>query len=183
MTGKLVFGMLAGLAVLVLLVFVSIWLEKRKNQQEYDERQKQIQGKAAMFALGLGSCWYLGLFMAMQYRMAIPLSAATLLVLGLCLQLLAFHIYCLVRGIGLPLKKTGWTMPSIYAINGCTQFMLFRNDKGYLEAYEAYIKLEPDTTLPDPGDGTMIWIHLILAISLMAMAVIYLIAILREVRE
>lgn len=183
MTGKLIFGMLGALAALVLLTLVSTWLEKRRNQQEYDERQKQIQGKAAMFALGIGSCWYLGLFVAMQYRMALPLPAATLLVLGLCLQLLAFHIYCLVRGIGLPLKKTGWTMPSVYGINSITQFILFRNDKGYLEAYQAYIQLEPNTTLPDPGDGTMIWIHLILAVSLMAMAVIYLIAILREVRE
>jgi len=183
MAGKLVSGMLAAMAVFVLLAFVSIWHEKHRKRQEYDERQEQIQGKAAVFALLLGSCYYLGLFAAMTFAESLPLPESTLLILGLCLQLLSYHLYCLVRGIGLPLNQAGWTMPALYGFNGITQFILFRNNMGYLEAYRAYSTVEPNHTLPAPGDGASLWLQLIMAVTFIAMAVIYLIPLLREERE
>lgn len=183
MGGKLIFGMLVAMAVMVLLAIISIWSEKRRQQQEYDERQEQIQGKAAMFALLLGSCYYLGLFAAMTFAEMLPLPESTLLILGLCLQLLSYHLYCLVRGIGLPLNQTRWMMPVVYGFNGITQFILFRNNMRYLEAFHAYSEVEPNHTLPDPGDGASIWLQLIMAVTFMAMAVIYLIPLLREERD
>lgn len=181
-TGKMLLcflGILAGLAALA--VFVA-WVEKKRPNEEYDERQKLIRGKAYRFGFYVGLVFYIAAFAYLESGQELPMKTSTVLFLGLLIQLLAFHIYCLVENAALPLGDKGWLMVASYSIICVSNLINYRNQVKYTEVYWQYIKLEPDSTLPVP-DGTDSWLCLLLGITGGALAVMYLIRLLWKEKD
>lgn len=174
---------LGAIEVLVLLTLVVVWLENRRENEEYDERQKLIQGKAWHFSAMVGMVYYLALFACLELNWNLPLGTSMLLFIGLVIQVLCYHIYCVVRKAGLPMCQRTGRMIGIYAVLSVLQFCNFRKMQIYVKDYRLFITHFPDTDIPNPGNGELAWVCFIMSVTFACMAVLYFIALYRETRD
>lgn len=166
-------AILGGMAVLVALCMVVIRIEKRSPDTEYDERQKQVRGNAyrisfyVSFAyfLALLYCVGLGVFDEME-------SVATLLFTGVVIQMMVFHIYCLLAHAALPLSDKGKPWRAIWGHAGLSA-MNFGNFGMGVFLDGRYAK--------NASGGH--WRNLILAIAFGLLALMHLIQYLRDRRD
>ena len=175
-----ILGAIATLAAITLAV---VWLENRRENEEYDERQKLIQGKAWQYAATVGIIYYMGIFAGMEFEWNLRLGTSMLVFIGVVTMVLCYHIYCVVRGGCLPVFQKAGRMIGIYSVLSILQFVDFRRKQQYIEAYEVYTAYVPDTDLPDPGNGELAWICLIMSVTFAVMAVLYFIALYMESKD
>lgn len=178
-TGKVLIGSLIVMGLLVALCWISIWWQKRFPGRDYDERQKQVQGNAYHFAFNVGACYYLSLFIWLSFGET-PLDSPAMILVGVMIQAVAYHVYCLMKNAALPLENKGWLMVASYGLICIANILNFRSRMQYYEAYWQYVKVEPDTTLPVPENLELAWVMLMLAVASGILALVYLRSLLRQ---
>lgn len=163
------------LAALALMAALASWIEKKWPNQEYDERQKLIQGRGYRFAGFVTVIVCLVGYAYLELDGTLPLGTSGVLIAVALIQLTAFHIYCLIKNVALPLGNKGWLTVAGYALISVANLLNFRNQVKYIEAYQAYVKLEPNTTLPAAEMGDGVWAFLFLGITGGVLALMHLI--------
>lgn len=166
---------LAALAVLTAAALIAVWVQKKFPGEGCDERQKQIRGDAYRFSFWVGILLCAGLYGWSYMGNEIPLETETLLVLGIYAQVLAFHLYCLTRGMELPLASRGRLTIAMYALVVFANVQSFFGNLEYAEAYELYSKVEPDTTLIPGVVGERTYLMMASAVVFAALALMHLI--------
>jgi len=174
MNGKVMLWCLGALAVLFVLALVTVWMEKVRPGKAYDERQQMLRGKAYRFAFFVGTGCFLVGFICLEWGGALELKTSTVLFICLMVQLMAFHVYCMLKDVSLPLGDKGWLTVIGYACIGISNLMNYRSKRQYAEAYEQYIKVEPDTTLPAPTGGPELVVFQILGITALILAAMHI---------
>lgn len=169
MTVSTVLGYSAAAVVgIVVLCLGVMYLEKKAPGKEYDERQKLIRGNAFRLSFAVGIGWQMVLFVMVDLEKELPLGISTLIFLGLLVQILVQHIYCLLNHAALPLsQKVGLTI-GVYLLAGFVHLTSFRN------GMELYQKIGAQLGYTEPWEE--IWIKLFLSLSFFILAVLHLIA-------
>ena len=111
---------LAVLAGIVLLCAGGIRWEKHhcvEKDAEYDERQKYARGNAYRLSFYVSFCYFLGLLFGMPFLEEME-TVYMLLFIGVGLQLMVFHVYCLLSHSALPLSETDRPWRVIYIYSG-----------------------------------------------------------------
>lgn len=154
-----VFGVLLAM---VLLCMAAIWLEKKAPGEDYDERQKIARGNAYRLSFFVGAFYFLGLFFYLEISKKLDHVVFWLFV-GMELQLMTFHIYCLLKRSALPFSKK----PLHSAISyGLLAVLWVVNFFSWRRADSRFAMGITDNTL----------MQLILAVSFGALSVMYLIS-------
>lgn len=166
---------LAALAVVTAAALIAVWVQKRFPGEGCDERQKQIRGDAYRFSFWVGIALGTGLFGWSRMGNEIPLETETLLALGISAEVVAFHLYCLVRGMELPLASRGRLTMTVYVLVAFANVRGFFGNLEYAEAYEFYSKVEPDTTLVPGVVGESTYLMMASAVVFTALALMHLI--------
>lgn len=172
-----------GLAVLAVAAVIGAWLEKKYPGEGCDERQKLIRGEAYRFSFWVGLLLDAGLYFWLRYGFDFELGTETVLFVGVQIQIVAFHLYCLVKRMELPLaRRSRWTA-AVYGLIAVMNFRNFFGNLEYAEAYDAYSKIYPDTTLTPGVVGEDTYLMLVAGVAFAALAAIHLIQYFWERRE
>lgn len=162
---------LGAIAALMALCMAVIRLEKRNDSGEFDERQRQIQGNAYRLSFYVGFVYFLGLRFCL-FHFGEMEAVATLLFAGIVIQLMVYHIYCLLNHAALPLSDKGkpWRMIWVHGWLSAINFTNF-GMKVFLVGRYA------NKDASDP------WGELILAVAFAALALMHLIQYFRDRKE
>lgn len=136
-TGSALLWCLGVLTALVGLCWVVSFFQQHLPSETYDERQKQVRGRANGLAFGFGYVYFLVLFACLELEVELPLEVASLVILGLLMQAMILQIYAMLHNVQLPLGKRHWTSVLAYGILGLSYLYLFHNRKDALRVAEA----------------------------------------------
>ena len=173
MIGKMLLLILGILAGLVLLCACVIWFEKRAPGETYDERQKIARGNAYRLSTWVGLIYTIAAFAYLEFQSeSAAVEATTLLFVGLELQLMAFHIYCLLTNSAMPLGEKGWITVGGYLCCGSMNFQSFRQTRG------SYARIYGSDVIPEEC-----WMFFSLAVTFVTLAAMHLIRLLWKEKE
>lgn len=92
---------ITGLCVLLM------WLEKKIPSKRFDERQQQVRGKAANWALWTGFIYFSAIALV---SILLPEEMKkywfAVILVGLALETLVYYVYCVVNDAHIPLLKS-----------------------------------------------------------------------------
>ena len=173
------FGLVLFLSTIVITALAGacglvVYLEHNFPSEKYDERQKAARGNAYRFSQGVGMVYYIGLlayFVFHTGKSEWPLEPFLLLMLGILIQLLSFHIYCLITHSALPLGEKPLPMVVSYSLLGIMYLVQF---------FAQYI---PEDTPWLVGAESYNLFRLLLAFSFFSLAILHLITLLRKEKE
>lgn len=180
-TGSVLLWSLGTVAVLLLLCLIDIWFEKKFPGESYDERQRQVRGNAWGLASTIGVAYFLILYACLELKIELPLEVSTLIFIGLDIQLIVFHIYCLLNNAALPLGHNGWLTAGGYAFSGILYFINFRSRQKYLEWHTLYGEDSLGVTWAEATEDT--YLMLLVCITFIALAAMHLIRLLWKEKE
>lgn len=124
-----VIGIIVGVLVFVIaLCAATVWMEKKFPGKEYDERQKVAKGRGYRLSFWVGMVYYLAVAIIFigQVDGEKTVEPYLLILVGLILQAMVDHTYCLLTHSALPLSQNRvWAIIS-YVICGTLQFCSFR---------------------------------------------------------
>lgn len=145
-TGIVLFLFAVAVMVIAAICAAVVHIEKNFPGEKYDERQKIARGNACRFSLWLGEIYYLILlpyFVMHIGKTEWEAEPFLLISVGVVLQVLGFHTYCLLTHSALPLGQK--PMPAIlnYCLIGVMHQVLYfrwRIPEGTvgLSGYESY---------------------------------------------
>ncbi len=160
------------LAVVVLLCLGVIWLETNFPSAEYDERQKQAQGRASRMGFLTGMIYFgvVSLVLLQQVDGPKHIEPWLLVFFGFMLMIVVDHTYCFLAHAVLPLSQKPLTSIVGYALLGAVQVWYAA------DAVEWF-------PLSFVGHGTGGWVHLLTGISFLYLALMHLIQYLRDKRD
>lgn len=166
-------GIVIGVLVaIILFCLVNMWIEKRYPSEDYDERQKLVQGRASSLGMGIGLI-YLVVVMGIlinQVDKEKTIEPFLLVLWGFLLPIMVDHTYCFIGQAALPLsQKPLWNIIS-YAILGVLHLWKFGNG----------LKLFP---LSFVGKGASSWIYLSTGICFLYLSLMHIIQFLRDRKE
>lgn len=146
------------LAALLGICAIAIQIQKNNPGQQYDERQKQARGEAYRLSFWAGTIYYLLIALGIGLEEPDSDLVFSLLMAGLLGQVMLLHFYCFLTHAALPLgeKPLG---------NAVCYFVL-----GAMYLYEYFFM----------GRG---WIKLTVGLCILTMALLHLIAHIRQNRE
>lgn len=102
------------LAAIVMLCFVVTWVENKIPKTEYDERQKNVQGKAYALSFNVGLLYFIPVTIWQMLQAEAGkmfMEMYLILFLGIWIQMMLFNTYCIFHGAGLPLSsKCSWAL-------------------------------------------------------------------------
>ena len=107
-TGIVLFLFAVVVMAIAAICAVVVHIEKNFSGEKYDERQKIARGNACRFSLWIGEIYYLILlpyFVMHIGKGTWKVEPFLLITAGMVLQLLGFHIYCLLTHSALPLGQ------------------------------------------------------------------------------
>ena len=160
------------LGAVVLLCLGVIWLETNFPSAEYDERQKQAQGRASRMGFLTGVIYFgvVSVILLQQVDGPKRIEPWLLVFFGFMLMIVADHTYCFLAHASLPLSQK--PLPPIvgYALLGVVQVWY---------TVDAVERLP----LSFVGHGTGGWLHLLTGISFLYLAMMHLIQYLRDKRD
>ena len=161
--------MLGLLLALVLICIAVIWLERKFPSEKYDERQKQARGNAHRVSFTLGMVYYLVILAIMIRQVDQPkiVEPYLLLFMGILLQVMTVHIYCILTHAALPLSEKPGLAVGSYLL--CAICHLLSND---------FTK-----PMPFVGRGSERWVWLAGMISFFALAIMHGISLMRREKE
>lgn len=128
-TGTVLLWCFGVLAALVGLCWVVSFFQQHSPSEKYDERQKQVRGRANGLAFGFGYVYFLVLFACLELGVELPLEVASLVILGLLMQAMILQIYAMLHNVQLPLGKKHWTSVLVYGLLGGSYLYLFHSRK------------------------------------------------------
>lgn len=164
---------IAVLAVLVLICAVSLWWNRSGENKAYDERQLVEQGRARVVAGTVGEIYFF-LLMVLLFdenswlTQRIPLYLV--IFIGLMIQSMVYHIYCVMTHALLPFGKSPVLTISTSVLMSLIQFGYYAMD------------YQMERHIPGVLDQDSL-LHLILGVVFAFYALIHLIALLRKERE
>ena len=103
-----VVGMIVGtLALVIVLCAAAVWIEKKFPGKEYDERQKAARGRGYRLSFWVGFAYFVGvaLVLLQQVDGEKTVEPYLLVFIGLMLQGVVEHTYCLFTHSALPLSQ------------------------------------------------------------------------------
>ena len=155
------------LVALVLLCWVTIWLERKYPSENYDERQKQARGNAYRLSFWVGIVYYFTVMCVMIFGDGIAVEPYLLLFFGFMLQIMVLHIYSVMTHAAVPLsEKPGVAVISYFAVGVMNLLM---ND--YSQPF------------PLVGERSISSVRPVLGIFALALAGMHLIQLLRDRKE
>lgn len=122
-------GMIVGVLALVMaLCAAAVWLEKKFPGKEYDERQKIAKGRGYRLAFWVGILYYavIGIVLIGQVDGEKTVEPYLLVMIGLMLQAMVDHTYCLFTHSALPLSQNRVVTVFGYVVCGTLQLVQFR---------------------------------------------------------
>jgi len=161
---------IAVLAVLVLICAVALWWNRSGENKSYDERQLVEQGRARAVADTVEMVYYFCLMVYLTYTgygNMETLPVFDLIFIGLLIQFMTYHIYCLMTHALLPFGQS-----PILTI--CTSMLMSLVQFGYYGL---------DNWGEAPGSGELEVLHLVAGTAFAFYALLHLIALLRKERE
>jgi len=161
--------MLAALAGIAVLCGICLWMGKKAPTEEFDERQKIEHGKAANISMNTGLFYFIGVMMWMELG-ELPADPGFLIFAGLLLELMVYHVYCLMTDAALPLSKNVKT-----SIGGYTTL-------GVVWALRASL-YDPNWDMTLHGRGMGFWMFAMTSFFCFALAAMHLISYLRNKKE
>ena len=164
-----VLAILGAWAALVVLCWIVIQEEKQSVDENYDERQIQAQGNAYRLSFYVSLCYYLGLLFfggLLESREAVYLA----LVIGVVLQMMVYHIYCLLTHAALSVSGKPLTAVFFYGAAAVLNFAHFA------------MMVFQDGCYAEYASGN-VWVRLITAMSFGALSLMHLIQYFRDKRE
>ena len=168
----IVIGALIIIGVLLLLAVLCWgvrWLERNVPLERYDERQNLARGNAFRVSFWVGMLWYAAAMLCAAGDM-LPVDDWLLIYGGVMLQIMVFHIYCLMSGSALPLSAKPLPTTLSYAILGVGQLWDTLTNMWVRE-------------MPLTGRGSNVWFHLTAAVCFFSLASMHLIQYFWERRE
>lgn len=161
------------IAVLAAVCAIVVYLERNFPGEKYDERQKVARGNAYRLCFWVGMVYYLILipYLVMGVYDEWVVEPYLLVTIGFILQMLSFHIYCLMTHSALPLgEKPIPTVVSYFLLGGMylAQYLLL-NTGG--------------NTVDFSGYESVNGLRLLMALGFCFLAVVHLIAYLRKEKE
>ena len=160
------------LAAIIVFCIANMWIEKRYPSEDYDERQKLIQGRASSLGMGIGLI-YLVVVMGIlinQVDKEKTIEPFLLVLWGFLLPIMVDHTYCFIGQAALPLSQKPWYSIISYAILGTLHLWKFNNG----------LKLFP---LSFVGKGTSAWIYLSTGICFLYLSLMHIIQYFRDRKE
>ena len=176
-TGVVLLLFIAVIALIALAGVLAVYVERNFPSGKYDERQKIARGDAYRFSCWVGMVYYLGLMAYFTFRVGESewvLEPFLLVTIGILLQLLSFHIYCLITHSALPLgEKPLPTIIGHFVLGGMYLVMYFGQ------------RTPLDTAEAAGYDGALSFnlLSLLIALEFFTFAVTHLIAYLRKEKE
>lgn len=168
-----IIGMIVGILVLVIgLCAAAVWAEKKFPGKEYDERQKIAKGRGYRLSFWVGTIYYLGVVLVLirQVDGEKTVEPYLLVLVGLILQAIVDHTYCLLTHSALPLSQNRVWAVFGHVTCGILQFIQFRIWK----ARDGFALV---------GHGTSAWIALIAGCCFFYLAVLHIIQALLDRKE
>lgn len=161
------------IAVVVAACAVAVYLERNFPSKKFDERQHVARGNAYRVSFWVGFAYYLVLipYLVMGTYQEWIVEPFLLVVIGFILQMLSFHIYCVMTHSALPLgEKPVPTIISYFllGISYLAQYLLLKGE-GNTVGFSGYESI----------DG----LRLVISVGFLALALIHLIAHLRKEKE
>lgn len=168
-----VLRMLGVAAVLLVLCFGIIQMEKDEKNEKFDERQQAARGKGYRFCFWVGAVYFTGVMVYLMNCMERgPVMEGYLLVFfGILLEALALHFYCIVTHSDLPFAQKRKGAVTAYLFCGAVQLL---NLSSFAKRYEG---------LPLTGKGSAKWIYLAAAVTFFLLAASHLVAMLWKEKE
>lgn len=176
------YGILAIIGAVVLLTLWCVWFlkteQKRidKNKAKgiwYDERQITAHGKAYAFAASAGTMYYFVAYICFKVwqfqKCEARIDPTILIVGGLWLVLVSYHLGCLMTDSVLPIGNysfpiVAYIVIGVLKISDGTEFALF-------------------LSVPLSGEGSEAWEDIMMGIAFTVIGVIHLIAYFRNKRK
>lgn len=167
----------AVVAVMAIAAAFAVSAERHASSEKYDEMQKINRGNAYRFSFHVGLVYY---FLLMVYfifhtgKGAWVIEPFVLLLIGIIIQMDSFHIYCLMTHSALPLGEK--PLPTIigYLLLG-TMYLV--------QYFGLYIPEEEAAAAGVSGALSYNLLRLVIALSFISLAVLHLIACLRNEKE
>lgn len=161
------------LLLLVVICAVALWWNRNGENKAYDERQLVEQGKARAVADTVAVIYFLLLIAYLGYaesNQTPTLPAYFLILTGLLLQVMTYHIYCVMTHAALPFGQNPKIMIFWWALAGVVQFgNYFTNHGGELLVGENRVSVG--------------LINVVVGVAFLALAVMHLIAYLWREKE
>lgn len=119
-----IFGVLAGLVVCC---GIAIGIERKFPGKEYDERQNQARGRAYRLGFIFGTAYYLSVLFWMLFDQGWSAVAEpqTLIFVGLLVQVMVMHIYCILTDAALPMSEKPGVAVICYGFLGIGQLLTY----------------------------------------------------------
>lgn len=170
------------LSIIVIIAIVAVcalvvYLERNFTSEKFDERQKIARGNAYRFSHWIGMVYYFGLLVYFVFHVGKnewPLEPFLLVAIGILIQLESFHVYCLMTHSALPLgEKPMTTIVGYFAVGGMylAQFFL------------QYIHEDKAAAAGLAGAGSFNLFRLLITIDFFTLAILHLIAYIRDRKE
>ena len=119
----IILGILAGL---VLLCMAVIFVERKRPSEKYDERQMIARGNAYRVSFTVGLFYYLAICAYLTWNVGksgIAAEPYLLVFMGFLIQMMVFHIYCLLTHAALPLGEKSWIAVFSFSVCGALQLL------------------------------------------------------------
>lgn len=145
------------------------WMERNVPLDRYDERQNFARGNAFRISFWVGMFWY-AVAMLCAAGDLLPVDDWLLIYGGVVLQVMVFHIYCVMSSAALPLSEKPMPTILIYTVLGAGQLWDTFTNVGAQE-------------MPLMGRGSSVWFHLTAAVCFFSVAAMHLISLFRKEKE
>ena len=174
MTAMAVILICAGvLVLLVLICAVCLWWNRSGENKAYDERQLVEQGRARAVADTVSLIYFIFLMVMLSAEdpwLTQYIPVYLLILIGVEIQVLTYHIYCVMTHALLPFGTTPYTT---LLVSVTWSVILFGN---------YYVKHRGEALISG-GEGSIGLLCLVLGMTFAFYALIHLIALLRKERE
>ncbi len=157
------------LALLVAVCLAVVWLERRFPGKRFDERQKIARGNAYRLASWVGNVYFL-VILAIMLRwpdLSRYVELYLLIFLGLELEVIVMHIYCIITHASLPLSEKPGMAVGSYLLIGAL--------------YLTMIDFSQPLKLVGYGSNRVIWLSL--GVYFLALAAMHILSLLRREKE
>ena len=125
---KMVLLIVGVLVFVITLCAITVWMEKRFPSKEYDERQKIAKGRGYRLSFWVGMVYFLVVAIVLigQVDGEKRVEPYLLVMIGLMLQAMVDHTYCLLTHSALPLSQNRVVTVFGYVVCGTLQLVQFR---------------------------------------------------------
>lgn len=171
--GLVLFLSAVAIGVIAVICGAAVALERYFPSKNYDERQQVARGNAYRVTFWVGFVYYLVLlpYLIMGTYQDWLVEPYLLVTIGFLIQMVTFHIYCLMTHSALPLGGKPMSTIVAYSLMGGSYMIQF-----FAYKYEG-------STVGFSGYESTDGLRLMLSVGFLTLAIVHLIAHLRKAKE